>query len=109
MDMLKLLREAQQMQARAQALQGELAAAIYEATSGGGAVTATVTGMGELKSVVISPEVVDPSDVGMLQDLVIAAVRSAQEAAAAGREEQLGSLTAALEDLGLPGLDAAGR
>jgi len=109
MDMLKLLREAQQMQARAQALQEELAAAVYEASSGGGAVKAAVTGMGELKSLLISPEAADPADIEMLQDLVVAAVRSAQEAAAAGREQQLGSLAAALEDLGLPGLGAGGR
>ncbi|MBD3176871.1 MAG: YbaB/EbfC family nucleoid-associated protein [Armatimonadia bacterium] len=102
--MMKLLREAKQMQAQVQQAQEEIANATFEASSGGGAVTAAVTGTGTLKSVTIAPEAVDPEDVEMLQDLIVAAVRGAQDAAEAGREEAMGDFQSMLDGLNLPGM-----
>jgi nucleoid-associated protein EbfC len=105
MDIMKLLREAQRMQAQAQTIQDEIAEATFEGSSGGGAVHAVVNGLGILKSVTISPETLDPSDVGMLEDLVVAAVSNAQDQAAQAREEKVQGLTAGLTGMGIPGLD----
>ena len=96
-----LMRQAQQLQAKLEKTQEELANTTLEASSGGGAVTVVVTGQQEIKSVKISPEVVDAEDVEMLEDLVLSAVsealRKSQELAAS----RLGSLTGGLK---LPGL-----
>ena len=77
MGMANLQRMAQQMQQEMLRIQGELAATIVEGSSGGGVVRATVTGKQELVSVTIDPSAVDPDDVDMLQDLVVAAVNDA--------------------------------
>lgn len=96
-----LMRQAQQLQAKLEKTQEELANTELEASSGGGAVTVVVTGQQEIKSVKISPEVVDAEDVEMLEDLVMSAVsealRKSQELAAS----RLGALTGGLK---LPGL-----
>lgn len=96
-----LMRQAQQLQAKLEKTQEELANTTLEASSGGGAVTVVVTGQQEIKSVKISPEVVDAEDVEMLEDLVLSAVsealRKSQELAAS----RLGALTGGLK---LPGL-----
>lgn len=96
-----LMRQAQQLQAKLEKTQEELANTELEASSGGGAVTVVVTGQQEIKSVKISPEVVDAEDVAMLEDLVLSAVsealRKSQELAAS----RLGALTGGLK---LPGL-----
>ena len=96
-----LMRQAQQLQAKLEKTQEELANTTLEASSGSGAVTVVVTGQQEIKSVKISPEVVDAEDVEMLDDLVISAVsealRKSQELAAS----RLGALTGGLK---LPGL-----
>lgn len=73
----KLLQQAQQMQARLNKVQAEIAQLRVEATSGGGVVKAVVTGGGRLESLTIGREAVDPDDVTMLQDLVMAAVNEA--------------------------------
>ncbi len=104
MDIMKLLRQAQDMQSRAKEIQDEIESATYEGTAGGGAVTALVTGLGGLKSLKISPESADLGDLEMLEDLVVAAVRNAQDQAAAAREEKFSSLTAGLQGLNIPGL-----
>jgi hypothetical protein len=101
--MRQLMAQAQKMQAQLAAAQQELAARTFEGSAGGGMVTAVVTGAQELVSVTIAPEVVDPEDVEMLEDLVVAAVRQAFENAAGAASEQLGGLTGGLDLGGLLG------
>lgn len=103
--MQQLMQQAQQMLADAQA---ELAAAEVTGSAGGGLVTATVSGAGELKALTIDPKAVDPDDVETLQDLVVAAIRDANRAVAQVAAEKMGPVTGALGGslggLGLPGL-----
>ena len=98
-----LIKQAQQLQERMTRLQEEAGKKTVEATAGGGMVTAVVTGGPELIEVKISPEVVDPDDVEMLEDLVIAAVRQAMEAAVEAANSQLGGLAGGLDMGGLLG------
>ena len=77
-------------------MQAELEQKEYTAQAGGGVVSATVTGRHELKSVTIDPEAVDPDDVEMLQDLVVAAVNEAMRAASADAASAMGQLTGGL-------------
>jgi hypothetical protein len=98
-DMRQLMKQAQQMQAQLAAAQAELAQRTFVGSAGGGMVTATVTGARELVGITIAPEVVDPEEVEMLEDLVLAAVRQGFEAADAAASEELGGLTGGL-DLG---------
>jgi len=95
----KLMKQAGQMQAKMQELQEAMAERQFEASSGGGAVTAVVSGRHELISLKISPEVVDPGDISMLEDLVVAAVNAARQAAEQGMRDEMEKLTG---DLGLP-------
>lgn len=74
MNIQKLMKQAQEMQKKMAEQQEELAKKEFEASSGGGMVTAKVSGGGQLISLTIDPEVVDKDDVDMLQDLVVAAV-----------------------------------
>lgn len=101
--MQELLQQAQKMQQQLAAAQAELAEAEVTGTAGGGLVTATVSGAGELKSVQIDPSVVDPEDVETLADLVVAAVRSATAEAQKLGEEKMGPIAGGLGG-GLPGL-----
>lgn len=96
-----MIHQAQKMQADMQALQEELAEREYSATVGGGTVTAVVTGAHELTALTIDPEVVDPEDVEMLSDLVIAAVNEASRKAAEDSEESMGKITGGMS---IPGL-----
>ncbi len=73
-NMNNLMKQAQKMQAEMQAQQEALEQKEFTASTGGGAVTVTMTGKRELKSVVLTPEVVDPDDIEMLQDLIVAAI-----------------------------------
>ena len=100
-DMSGLLAQAQAMQAQLLQAQEELAEAKIEGTSGGGLVTATITGAGELIGLVIKPEVVDPEDTETLADLVLAAVRDASTKSQALAAEKLGPLAGGLGG-GLP-------
>ncbi|MGF1618661.1 MAG: YbaB/EbfC family nucleoid-associated protein [Acidimicrobiia bacterium] len=102
-DMRQLMKQAQKMQEEMAAAQAKLAEQTFEGTAGGGMVKATVTGAQELVEVKISPDVVDPEDVEMLEDLVIAAVRGAMEASAAAAGESFGGLTGGLDMGGLLG------
>jgi nucleoid-associated protein EbfC len=102
-DMRQLMKQAQKMQEELAAAQEELASRTFEGTAGGGMVTATVSGSQELKSVVIDPSVVDPDDIEMLQDLVVAAVNQAMRSAAEAAGDQLGGLTGGLDLGGLLG------
>ncbi|MGH3439898.1 MAG: YbaB/EbfC family nucleoid-associated protein, partial [Sciscionella sp.] len=113
-DMQQLMQQAQQMQQQLLAAQEELAKAEVTGTAGGGLVTATVSGSGELQSLEIDPKVVDPDDVETLSDLVVAAVRDATHNAGQLAEKKMGPLAGglgggmgglgdALGGLGLPG------
>jgi hypothetical protein len=74
-----MLRQAQQLQAKLAKAQEELEKATVEASSGGGAVKVVINGQQKLRSIKISPEAVDPKDVGMLEDLVLTALNEALE------------------------------
>ena len=71
---MQMMRQAQKMQQDLMKMQQELESTRFEFTAGGGAVKATIVGTHQLESIIIDPEVVDPDDVEMLQDLVLAAV-----------------------------------
>ncbi len=100
-NMQQLMKQAQKMQQQMVAAQEELAAAEVTGTAGGGLVTATVSGSGELKSLVIDPKVVDPDDTETLADLVVAAVRAANEQAQELQAKKMGPLTGGLGGLGM--------
>jgi nucleoid-associated protein EbfC len=102
-DMRQIMKQAQMMKEQLAAAQAELAGKRFQGTAGGGMVKAVVNGSHELVQIEISPEVVDPDDVEMLQDLVVAAVRQAQEAAGGAVSDQLGGLTGGLDLGGLLG------
>lgn len=102
--MNQMMRQMQQMQADMAAAQEALAAETVEATSGGGMVKAVVTGAGVLEAVSIAPEVVDPEDVEMLEDLVVAAVSEALKLAQERTTERMGAVTGGLDLGGLGGL-----
>jgi DNA-binding YbaB/EbfC family protein len=93
------MKQAQQMQEELAKTQAELAERRFEGTAGGGMVTAVVTGGPELVEIKISPEVVDPDDVEMLEDLVLAAVRQAMDQAVKTTNEELGGITGGLGGL----------
>jgi nucleoid-associated protein EbfC len=101
MGMGNLQRMAQQMQQEMLRIQAELEATIVNGSAGGGVVAATVTGKQELVSVTIDPSVVDPEDVDMLQDLVIAAVNDALRASRELAEQKMSAVTGGLR---LPGM-----
>ena len=107
-NMQQILKQAQKMQADMMAAQESLKDEVVEASAGGGMVTVKVTGDLVVKSITIAPDAVDPEDVEMLQDLVLAAtneaLRSAQELAAA----KLGGITGGLGGGGLGGLGLPG-
>ncbi len=103
-NMQQLMKQAQKMQEQLEAAQAELAITEVTGHAGGGLVTATVTGSGELRSLTIDPTAVDPDDVETLQDLVVAAVRDANRAATELANEKMGPLSGGLGGLGLPGL-----
>ena len=97
--MKKLLKQAQQMQAQMAQMQAKLEEAEFEASSGGGAVVATVNGRQEVLRIKIQPNVMDPEEVEMLEDLVLTAIRSAQRNASESVQEEMGKLTGGM-DLG---------
>ena len=97
----QLARQAQKIQDDMEAANKELETKEYEAAAGGGAVKVTVTGKMELVKVDISPEVVDPEDVEMLSDLVMAAANEALRTAAKEKEERMDAISGGLN---IPGL-----
>ena len=92
----KMLRQAQQLQQRMAELQKELEAATIESSSGGGVVRVVVNGKIKLESLIIEPDAVDPEDVEMLQDLVIAAVNEGINKAQDMTSQKMGALTGGL-------------
>lgn len=96
-----MMKQAQEMQKRLAQVQDEIANSETEASAGGGAVTATVTGGTTLSDIKIDPDIVDPEDVEMLQDLVMAAVNEAMDSA---QEEAAKKMSAITGGLNIPGL-----
>ena len=96
-NMNQMLKQAQAMQAKMMKAQEELKEARVEGNAGGGMVSATVNGQGELVGVKISKEVVDPEDVEMLEDLILAAVSDAANKAREMMEQRMGSLTGGMK------------
>ncbi len=107
-NMQQLMKQAQKMQQQMADAQAELAEAELTGSAGGGLVTATVSGTGELRAVAIDPKAIDPDDVETLQDLIVAAVRDANRAVGELAAEKMGPVTGALGGglggLGIPGL-----
>ncbi len=97
----KMLKQAQEMQKRLAAVQEEIARSKTSASVGGGAVTAVVVGGSRLEKIEISPDVVDADDVGLLEDLVMAAVNEAMDSAQQSASDKMSSITGGLN---LPGL-----
>lgn len=103
-NMGKMLKQVQKLQAEVARVQEELASAQVEATSGGGVVRAVANGFGELTGLTIDPSVVDPADVALLADLVVAAVNEAQRSARSLAEQRMREVTGGVQIPGLPGL-----
>lgn len=100
-NMNQMLKQAQKMQEQMLKMQEEMENKTFEATAGGGAVKVVVDGKREVKEVILAPEVVDPDDVEMLQDLIVAAVNEGMRKVEADSSAQLGSITGGLN---IPGL-----
>ena len=101
MNQAAMIKQAQKMQQEMLRIQEEMENKTYCATTGGGMVTATVNGKHELLNLEIKPEAVDPDDVEMLQDMVIAAVNEAMRAADADSANNMSRLTGGLNLGGL--------
>jgi DNA-binding YbaB/EbfC family protein len=103
----EMLRQLQQMQTAMTKAQEEIAAAEVSASAGGGMVTVVASGSGEIRSISIDKRAVDPDDVEMLEDLVLAAVNEVKRSADALQQQKLGGaaggLAGGLGGLGLPG------
>ena len=100
-NMNQMLKQAQKMQEDMATLQQDLEAREYAATSGGGAVSVTVDGRHLIKSVKISPDIVDPEDTEMLEDLLTVAVNEAINNAIKTADEEMGAITGGLN---IPGM-----
>ena len=101
MNMNQLMKQAQKMQQQMAAMQDELANQTLEVSSGGGAVKVTVSGEKKILNLTISPDVVDPDDVEMLQDLVMSAINEALRQIEESANSQMSKLTGGLN---LPGM-----
>ena len=101
MGMANLQRMAQQLNQDMQRVQQELADAVVDGSAGGGVVSAKVTGKQELVSVTVHPSAVDPADVEMLQDLIVAAVNDALKKSRDTAEQKMAAVTGGLR---LPGM-----
>jgi DNA-binding YbaB/EbfC family protein len=92
-DFTKMLQQAQAVQGRLQAMQEELEKRTVTASSGGGMVTATADGKGTIRALKIDPAVVDPKDIEMLEDLVVAAITEVQKKVAVVQQEEMQKAT----------------
>ena len=101
MNQAAMMKQAQKMQQEMLRMQEEMENKTYSATAGGGMVTATVTGKHEVKDLAINPEAVDPDDVEMLQDMIIAAVNEAMRAADTDAANNMSRMTGGLNLGGL--------
>lgn len=93
MQMQQIMRQAQKMQQQMEKTQEEIDAMEFEGTAGGGMCTVKMNGKKEVLSVTLKPEVVDPEDIDMLQDLIAAAVNEAIQAVSAYTEQKMGAFT----------------
>jgi hypothetical protein len=100
-NMQKMMKQVQKMQSDMARLQEELAGKSVEASSGGGMVTVVVNGKQEVMSIKVNPEVVDPEDVEMLEDLLVAAVKEAMRKSQEMVSEEMNKITGGLK---IPGL-----
>lgn len=101
-NMNNLMKQAQKMQKDMEKAQQELEGKTVEVSVGGGAISIVATGKKEIKEIIIKPEVVDPDDVEMLQDLILSAVNEALRKADELKESEMGKITGGLG--GMPGL-----
>ena len=101
MDMKKMMKQAQKMQRDAAAAQQEIAAMTFEASAGGGMVKATATGEMAITDITIGPAALDPEDVEMLQDMVVAAVNEALRAASEAANARMNAVMGGMK---IPGL-----
>ncbi|MBQ0027843.1 MAG: YbaB/EbfC family nucleoid-associated protein [Lachnospiraceae bacterium] len=99
-NMNNLMKQAQRMQRQMEESQKNLEEAEYTAKAGGGAVEVTVSGKKEVKSLKLAPDVVDPDDIEMLQDLIVAALNEAFGQVDSASEEVMGKLTGGLGGFG---------
>ena len=99
-NMINLMKQAQRMQRQMEEKQKELEEKQYSASAGGGAVTVTVSGKKEVLSVKLSEEVVDPDDIEMLEDLIVAATNEAFRQAEEDSSQMMSQLTGGLGGLG---------
>ncbi|TYQ14691.1 UNVERIFIED_CONTAM: hypothetical protein Cloal_1054 [Acetivibrio alkalicellulosi] len=101
-NMGNLMKQAQKMQKEMEKLQEELQDRTVEASAGGGAITVVATGRKDIKEISIKPEVVDPDDVEMLQDLILAAINEALRKADEMVNSEMGKITGGMG--GFPGM-----
>ena len=99
-----LLRQVQKMQQDVERVQAETEQEVITVTAGGGAVEVAITGGLKVQSILLKPEIVDPEDLEMLQDLITAAVNEGIQKAQALMAERMASVTGGLTGLGIPGL-----
>ena len=95
-NMQQMVRQMQQMQQKIEKIQEEIGETEFSASTGGGAVTVVVNGKKEVKSIVLSPECVDPVDIEMLQDLILSAVNEAMRIADNTMQEEMAKVTGGL-------------
>lgn len=101
-NMNKMMKQVQKMQTQMAKVQAELEEKVYEATSGGGVVKVQVNGKNEVLNIEIDPEVLDPDDVEMLQDLIIAATNEALKNASDTMNGEMSKLTGKMKIPGMP-------
>ena len=95
-DFMKMIQQAQQMQGRLQQMQEDLEKITLTASSGGGMVTATADGKGQIKRIQIDPSAISATDVEMLEDLVLVAVTEVQKKAATAAQDEMQKITGGL-------------
>ena len=100
MNQAAMMKQAQKMQQDLLKMQQEMETQTYSASSGGGVVTATVSGKREVTEIVIDPEAVDPDDIEMLQDMIVAAVNEALRKAEEASQQSMSKITGSLGGLG---------
>ncbi|MFZ7103040.1 MAG: YbaB/EbfC family nucleoid-associated protein [Peptococcaceae bacterium] len=103
-NMNKMMKQVQQMQAKMAKLQAEMEERTVEATAGGGVVRVVANGKNEIVEIEIKPEVLDPDDAEMVQDLVLAACNEALRKAQEMVAEEMGKITGGLKLPGMPGM-----
>lgn len=102
MNIQKMMQQAQQMQSKLAAVQADLANKTVEASAGGGKITVTANGAGDVLSIKIDPSVVDPQDVEMLEDLVLVGVKQAIENGRALAADEMKKVTGGMNLPGMP-------